>query len=467
LFFAYLHRVFVGPAVLIALLLCGGYFCVRLRLFWLLHPRRTMRRMFGGGRARGAFRAVCLALAGTLGVGNITGVALALLTGGAGAIFWMLLSAFFAMAVKYAEVVLAMDSRVKRDGAYVGGAPFYMRGVGRWGKLLPAVFSVLCILCSVLQGSVIQGNAAASALSALSGVKPVVFGVLLTCVAAGILLFAGRWISRLTAVVIPLATLMYLVMCGSVIAVNHSALPGACAAIWRGACSVRAGVGGVAGYLLSDAARIGCARGLLSNEAGCGTAPLAHITAEDTTPARQGLWGIFEVFLDTAVVCTLTALACLCACPNLTSSTPTDYINAVFGTFYGSHTPLLVAAVIVSFAFATMLTWAFYGVSCLNTLAGGVGKKWRLVYLLLYCAALIPGAAFSSEAVFSVTDLLLGVMTLCNLFVLTKKADRVVTLSCMEGFLNLNHLNRARGCVPATVRPACRDASDHPRTPAR
>ncbi len=444
----YLQRVFVAPAVLAALLLCGGYFCIRLRLFWIRHPVRACRRMTSGKSPLSAFRAVCLALAGTLGVGNITGVALALICGGAGAIFWMLVSAFFAMAVKYAEVVLAMDTRRRGEkGDWQGGAPYYMRredGGGR--RFLPVFFSALCVVCAVLQGSLIQGNAAANALSDVVGAAPVFCGAALSVAAALILLFARRAIAPINSFLIPIVTGLYLIMCLSVIVFCRAALPAAVAAIFRAAFTPQAGLGGVAGFLFSDAARIGCARGLLSNEAGCGTAPLAHITAEGTTPAGQGLWGIFEVFLDTAVVCTLTALACLCARPEAAGD-PADYIRSVFAVFYGDSAGGLVALTVVSFAFATTLTWAFYGLSCLNALARPC-SAWRVPYLLLYSAALTVGAAFSAETVFTLTDLLLGVMTLCNLAVLIKKADRVVALSAKDGLIGLN---RIRGYAPGVA----------------
>ncbi len=441
------YAVILGPAVILSLIVAGGYFCVRLRLAWVLHPRRTLRLMRGTRIGGSLFRAVTMALAGTLGVGNIAGVALALLIGGAGSLFWMLVSAFFAMAVKYAEVLLAMDTRRGPYGARIGGAMFYMRTESAFGRFLPPVFSLLCVLCAVLQGSVIQGSAAAEALSLSIGVEPIFAGVALSLLAFFILTFGRRAIAHVTAVAIPLATVVYMGMCLAVLIVCRAAIPAALGAVVRGICTPAAGVGGILGYLFSSAARQGCAKGLLSNEAGCGTAPMAHITAEDTTPVGQALWGVFEVFLDTVVVCTLTALACLCVSPSGTADAPIAYILSVFTPVFGGAAKYLVTFSIVTFAFSTTLTWSYYGASCLSALTPSPLVKWG--YLALYCVALTIGASGSPAVLYTLTDMLLAIMTLINLPVLIKKADRVVTLSADEGLIRIN---RKHGCGTAPSR---------------
>ena len=438
LFLDFIHSRFLGPAVLVGLFLVGGYFSIRLRAFWLRHPIKTCRQIFKGEKPKSVFRAVCLALAGTMGVGNITGVSLALLTGGAGAIFWMLLSAFFAMAVKYAEVLLALDTRRKNKGEWQGGAPFYM-----FGKIFPPLFSILCVVCAFFQGGIIQGNAAALSLSQIAPFSPLLCGFFFALLALTIFLCFRQKIPTITALLIPLATGLYLIMCLAVITTHISALPTAIKSIFSSAFSPRAGVGGVMGYLFTEGARIGCARGLLSNEAGCGTAPLAHITADGTTPARQGVWGIFEVFLDTVVVCTLTALACLVVMPDATSVQ--DFTVAVFATVFGSVSPYLVGISLIFFAFATILTWAFYGLSALHLLMPSTPIS-NGIYFFIYSSFVALGGICSTHLAFSMTDVLLAVMTLLNLLAITKKADRVVTLSVKEGFICKCYKH---GCAPA------------------
>lgn len=443
-----LYTHFLAPAVPAALFSVGGYFLIRLRFFFCLHPRRVLKKLYGGKQPRQAFTAVCLALGGTMGVGNITGVALALLVGGAGAIFWMLVAAFFAMAVKYAEVALAMDTRERRaDGTYRGGAPYYMRPRGRRHGVLSLLFSLFCIVCSVFQGSVLQGNAVGEALHVTFGVEPGIPGVALSIAALVLLLFCQPLLGRVCAVLVPLSTVLYLFLCFSVLVTHHGALGAACLSILRGALSPAAGAGGVLGFLTSDALRVGCARGLLSNEAGCGTAPLAHVTAEGTTPAGQGLFGILEVFLDTVVVCTLTALACLTSGAVGSAEAPFSYVAAAVGTVFGRAAMPLVTVAVAGFAFATVLSWAFYGLSCLDTLSGAAPV--RVAYLVLYCGGLVVGCISTPKSVFSSIDVLLAAMTLINLAVLIKKADRVVALSAEEGLL----VSRKRAGAPARVPP--------------
>ncbi len=457
-----LYRIFFGPAVILALLLTGGYFCVRLRLFWIRHPMRAFRCMRGERGIGGAFSAVAMALAGTLGVGNIAGVALALLLGGAGAIFWMLVSAFFAMWVKYAEVLLAMDTRRGDRGAREGGAMLYMRGKGRCGNCLPLLFSLLCAICAIFQGSVIQANAAAESLFLAIGAEPIFTGVALTLCAALTFAFGRRGIARTTSIAIPLATCVYIAMCLLVILQHRGEIPRAVGEILRGALAPTAGIGGVSGYLFSAAARQGCAKGLLSNEAGCGTAPMAHVTAEGTTPVGQALFGVFEVFLDTAVVCTLTALACLCVSPTGSADAPIAYILSVFSSSFGASAKYLTTFCILTFAFSTTLAWGFYGMSSLSYLTPS--PPVRRVYLFVYCAALIAGSIGSPASLFTMTDLILALMTLINLPVLAKKADRVVTLSANEGMISVN---RKRGCEIARWHRRSKDVPNSPRTHAR
>ncbi len=457
-----LYATILGPAVLLSLLVCGGYLCIRLRFFWFCHPKRSFAQMCGTRGLRGTIGAVSMALAGTLGVGNIAGVALALMLGGPGAILWMLVSAFFAMAVKYAEVLLAMDTRRGNVGARQGGASFYMATHKKTWKWLSPAFSMLCVVCAVLQGSVIQGSAATEAISLACNIKPVFAGAALTFLTVFVLTFGRRGIAKATTIIIPLATCLYMVMCLTVIIARMETLPTACLSIVQSAFSPSAGIGGVLGFFTSRAAREGCAKGLLSNEAGCGTAPMAHVTAEGTTPAGQALWGVFEVFLDTAVICVLTALACLCILPTGTPDAPIAYIVSVFTPLWGRAALPLVAFCIVSFAFATTLTWSFYGETCLSCLTPSPIA--RFFYLSMYCTALFIGSVVSPVLLYTMTDILLALMTLINLPVLIKKADRVVILSAESGLLKINCKHE---CATARSRRQKQDAPNSPRTLAR
>ena len=395
------------------MLAVGGYLLVRVRAFWLRHPVHATHLALGERVGKDLFHAVSLALAGTLGVGNIIGVALGILVGGAGSVFWMVLTAFFAMAVKFGEVSLTIHTRTSSPDGWRGGAPYYMHTRGILGGLLPALFSCLCLLCAILEGGVIQANAVAEALSRF-GLPPLGVGI-------GLALFAGILLSRgkkavgsFTAFTIPLATFAYLVLCLGVIIRNLHAVPNAFLRILKDAFEPLAGAGGILGFFSARCIREGLARGLLSNEAGCGTAPLAHVTAEDTTPTRQGLWGVFEVFLDTVVICTLTALTCLTGAPNEDGFLgPFAYLAGALSSLWGATAPYLLSCLLFIFAFSTTLAWSYYGLSALRSLTQK--PLWHRLYLSLLLLSLPIGACLSVSAAYLATDILLALMCIIHL----------------------------------------------------
>lgn len=403
----------LAPVVLIMMLVVGGYLLVRLRAFWLRHPVRAIRMALGERVGKDLFHAVSMALAGTLGVGNIIGVALGILVGGAGSVFWMVLTAFFAMAVKFAEVSLTIHTRTPSSDGWRGGAPYYMRTRGILGGVLPALFSCLCLLCAVLEGGIIQANAVAESLSRF-GLPPLAVGIALA-VFAGILLHKGKEaVGAFTAVCIPLATFAYLVLCFGTIIRNFGAVPQAVVRIFASAFEPLAGAGGILGFFSARCIREGLARGLLSNEAGCGTAPLAHVTAEDTTPTRQGIWGVFEVFLDTVLICSLTALTCLTGAPEGdTFLGPFAYLSAALSSLWGAFSPYLLAVILFVFAFSTTLAWSYYGISALRALTQK--PLWHRLYLVILLLSLPVGACLSVSLAYLATDILLALMCIIHL----------------------------------------------------
>lgn len=458
---------FLEAVTPVALLLAGVYFAVRLRFFFVLHPRRLLRGLFGkkkttavdagvAGKPPSPFRAACIAMAGTIGVGNITGVSLALLTGGPGAIFWMWICAFAAMLLKYAEITLSMDSREELPhGGYIGGTPVTLRRAGH--AALGALFAALCLGYTVLVGGVVQANAISACLFDCFGCPPVICGLLLAAVTAPLICLRTEKTAALTARLVPLMCLLYIGMSFAVLALRAGEIPGAFARIFRGAFGLSSAAGGVCGYGASRAIRIGAARGLMSNEGGCGTAPMAHVTSEETVPARQGLWGIFEVFADTVVICTLTALVILVAFPEMPSGLNESALaRLAFVTVLGPFSGNLLALSLSLFAFATILCGAFYGRTCLQFFTTSATA--RRGYLVLYTLLLYVGAVSLPSAVWRLTDLLLSVMTLLNLTLLIKKADRVKTLTAAYGLIGRCGENKAAQATrvfrrPSAVRP--------------
>ena len=404
---------FVLPAVL---LFGGAYLLFFVGVFPLRHPKRTVR-LFIKKEKNGAspVKAMTMALAGTLGVGNISGVALAIVSGGAGALFWMWVAAAFSMILKYAEVTLAL--RFRKNG---GSAMAYMSGgiAGKSGRRIALVFAVLCLFAAFTVGGLVQANAMAETLSEGFSLPLLPVGILLSLVTAAVIFGGAKKISDATAFLIPPVTALYIVMSLVLILKNANGIPEVFSDIFVGAFDFRSAGGGVFGFLFSRAVRFGTTRGLLSNEAGCGTAPMAHATSGSDTPAKQGLFGIFEVFVDTIVLCSLTGVGVLLAAPELSLGGGIRIVTAAFSTVFGGFAPVLVSLSVVVFALATVFCWAYYGETALSFLTRK--KTARTLYRIFFCLSLTFGAILTVDAVFACVDLVLCLMTVINVGVLIR-----------------------------------------------
>lgn len=422
---------FLLSATPILLLGVGLFYILRLRGFYLLHPLRCMRLLMARRPADGIspFRAMTVALAGTLGVGNIVGVASALYFGGAGAVLWMLVSALVAMVLKYAEITLAVRHRtLSPEGHPVGSASHYIRagltraGLPRLGGILAAVFALLCLLNALTMGSLLQVNATAGAMEEGFSVPPVVTGVAVALLAVVAVKGGARRISALTERLVPFMTLGFLVVCLGVLILRRERIPDALAAIWREAWEPIAAGAGLGGFLLSRGARFGIMRGLVSNEAGCGTAPIAHASADTDLPARQGLYGLVEVFVDTVLLCTVTAL-CILVSDSGPAAFGEDTVRtaqAAFSSVLGSWAGWFFALAILLFGVATVVCWGHYGMSCVEYLTGGrdIGRWARTAYVLVLAVSLVAGAVTAPTAAWELADGVIALMTLLNLVIL-------------------------------------------------
>lgn len=412
------------PAVLMG---CGVVFLLYLRGGPVRHLRTVVRAMTRRERRDGIspFRALTLALAGTLGVGNIVGVASAIALGGAGAIFWMWVSAAVAMILKYAEIVLAVrHRRTDARGHHTGGAMYYIRdGLAarhrpRLGGALAAVFAVLCIADALCMGCVIQVNAVAHAFRGVFGVPLAVSGLVLMLLC---LLLVGRGAARLsflTERLVPLMTGGYLLLSVAVLVLRADAIPAALAGIVRDAFTPQSAAGGVLGFVLHRGIRYGTMRGLLSNEAGCGTAPIAHAAADTKSPVEQGFWGLFEVFVDTILLCTVTALVILVE-PHVLTAYAGDGIMVTIGAYaaaLGQGAACFLAVAVLLFGFATVLCWSHYGTCCLSYLTGHPAAS--AAYHIAVCLSVLIGALVAPDSVWDIADLAIGTMTLINCGVL-------------------------------------------------
>lgn len=429
----------VGTATPLAVLGAGVYFACRMRGLPFTRPRVCAKALFyARGGERSPLKSMTLALAGTLGVGNIVGVSSAIALGGFGAVFWMWISAVAAMFLKYAEIVLAMKHRQPLPkGGHRGGAPYYIRdrlsqlASPRVGTASAILFALLCVANALMMGCVIQANAVTTSMSATFSVPPAVCGILLGASCFFLSVGGRRAITAVTNLLVPFMSAVFLLISLYVLVLRADAVPLAFGRIFAGAFQADSAVGGVFGFLLSRGLRFGTIRGLISNEAGCGTSPTAHAASDAKSPVEQGLFGIVEVFVDTVLLCTVTALVVIIhfdSVSHLARDPMTMTLAAYaapFGAKGGAVIKGLLSVSILCFGFATMLCWSHYGSESFGFILRALDRKKReggarpsLLFHIGFSAAALWGAAAAPSLIWSLTDLVTGIMTLLNTSVL-------------------------------------------------
>ena len=436
-----LNSVVWGVPTLALILGVGLYLTIRTGFVQLrLLPmaiRDFTRRFFDKKPTDGVspFQALCTALAATVGTGNIVGVAGAMAIGGPGAMFWMWICALLGMAVKFAEATLAVRFRVREKGEYLGG-PMYMirQGLGRKWLWLGSLYSFFGIVAAFGVGNATQINAVVTGInSALQtfGAESsfwgdLLMGIFLAAVLTGMLLGGAKRIGMVAERLVPFAAAAYILLCCFVLCARLQAIPDAFGAIVRGAFSPRAVTGGAVGSVLT-ALRTGVSRGVFTNEAGMGTASIAHAGARTDHPARQGLMGIMEVFIDTVVICTMTALVIL------VSGVPIPYGSDVGGVLTtdafcavcGDWVAVLMALALCCFAFATVLGWGLYGARCAQFLFGaGAWKK----FVYLQGITVVLGAVLNTRTVWLLSETVNGLMAIPNLVALLALTPELLRL---------------------------------------
>lgn len=406
-----LRDILWGPHVLLLILAAGAYFSYESCFFQLFHPIRWLKAALGGGRGRGSgrFRAIATALAGSIGTGNIVGVAAAITVGGPGALFWMCASAVLGMMTVYTENYFA--ARARQKGAKAPGPLSYIEKAGRLGGVLAGIYALGCALSSLAMGNMVQVNALGAAAADLG--IPVVWtapavGILVLLVARGGLKAAGRLAEKL----VPAMTLIFFAASLGALWVHRENLPAAAASIFDGAFSLRAGAGGTAGMLIAMSA--GVSRGVFTNEAGLGSSAFAYTDVTGHTPGEIGAMGIFQVFADTVVMCTVTGLCILCSCPpqGLEGAELTFYAyRSALGPIGGAAVSLCTAL----FALATVIAWCCYGKEGLMYLTKGRGQN---AYAAAAGAAAFLGCLLPLGEVFLLGDAMNGLMAIPNVLAL-------------------------------------------------
>lgn len=432
----FLHEFIWGPGMLALFLLVGGLYMVRLRGFvifgFLKWWRATVGSLFGGGRSSGhgahdvrggisQFQAACTALAATIGTGNIAGVATALLAGGPGAVFWMWISAFLGMATAYGETELGIKYRRRdRDGNWISGAMVYLeRGLGcKWGAVIYAGF---CLAASFGMGSMVQANAISETFEFAFSMPPVVIGVLLTVLAGKIILGGSHSIARTAEKMVPLSAGIYIISSVAIIILFRDRLPGVFRMIFSDAFSFRSASGGILGFAVSEAVRYGVARGVFSNEAGLGSMAALNGGSDSVVPSVQGQWAIFEVFLDTIVCCTLTAVVILCTAGDelaAFSGNGAELTSLCFTRGLGHFGGYTMSMCVALFAFATIIAWYYMGRQAVTYLGDVIGIDVSRGYVAGYLACVFLGSLGSMEAVWEISDIFNGLMAVPNLMAL-------------------------------------------------
>lgn len=417
------------------LIVTSGYFIVRTRGFYLRHPLSCLRVALrprpgtSSGRTVSPLGGMLLALAGTLGVGNIAGVATALWLGGPGAVFWMVFSGLAVMVLKYAEIVLAVRHRRVSAEGRVGGAPYYISDLlGRGGhqtsgvpsRLFAGIFAWLCILNALTMGSLLQINTAASAMWGGFGLPPLVTGIAVGGLCAVVTLGGATRIPRLTERLVPIMTVGFLILCAAVLILRRERLPGALRDIIKGAFSVEsAGAGGL-GFLLSRGLRVGVMRGLVSNEAGCGTAPMAHAAADTDSAAAQGILGMVEVFVDTVLLCSITALTIMVSDTGYTAfgADGAACARSAFTSVLGEGAGYGFAVAVLLFALGSVFCWAHYGLTCVGYLCArhpGREGAARVLFICVFCLTLVLGSRTAPGVAWELADAAIACMTVLNL----------------------------------------------------
>ena len=387
------------------------------------------------------FQALCTALAGTVGTGNIAGVAGAIALGGPGAIFWMWCSAFLGMCTKFVEVTLAMHYREKNEaGEYVGGPMYYIKnGLKKhwhWLAFLYAAFGVLTVFGT---GNATQVNTIVTSIdSALinfnvisadsTGTLNLVIGIIIAILVAMVLLGGIKRIGTVTEKLIPFMALLYIVLALGVVVLNINNVPAAFASIFQGAFNPGAVTGGIVGSLFISMRR-GVSRGIFSNEAGLGTGSIAHACASNVAPLEQGLFGIFEVFIDTIIICTLTGLVILCSGTFINFGS--DQVGAEltisgFTVTYGNWVSIFTAVAMCCFAFSTIIGWGLYGSRCIEFIGGKkVGGKLVKPFLIIYSFVAIVGATLDLGLLWGIADTFNGLMVIPNLIAVLLLSGKV------------------------------------------
>ncbi len=453
-----------GIPMIVLILLSGILLSVRSKFFQIRKFGLTIKHTVGGTvkqmkaqdkktkdpNAISPFEAFSTAVSGTVGTGNIVGVTTAILSGGPGAVFWMWISAFFGMFTKFSEITLGLFFRKKDNkGEFLGGPMYYIEN-GTKQKWLAILFAIFTMLAAIGMGSV-QADTIQSTWNTAFSIPTWVTALIIVAVAALVIIGGIKRIGKVTSLLVPVMIVLFLILALILIIANASFIPAAFASIFSSAFSTKSMLGGFAGYGIASAMRYGFARGIFSNEAGMGSASIAHATADTKEPVEQGLWGVFEVFIDTFIVCTLTALLVLTS--GVTGTKGAEVAMGAFNKTLGLFGTICYSIILPLFAFSTILAWAVYGAKAMQYLFKNHQKGAKLTFNIIYLLMIIglglltffAGANLGSDFVWLISDMTNALMAIPNLIAL-------VILSGLLVRIIKNYFDRKKGLdVPPLI----------------
>ena len=451
-----------GPIMLILLVGTGVFLtvrtgCIQVRKFgWIM--KNTIGSVFKKKGQKDSknltpFQAMCTALAGTVGTGNIAGVTGAVFVGGPGAAFWMWVSAFFGMCTKYSEIALAMKYReTDAEGAYHGGPMYYIKnGLGKYWKWLAVIFAIFGGLASFGIGNISQSSEIAGAVLGLGGLEDqmtnrIIIGVVLAILVAIIIIGGVKRIGQVTSYLVPVMSVFFILAGIVVIIMRITDVPAAFATIFREAFSLKAVGGGVFGYVIMTAIRQGFARGVFSNEAGLGSAPIAHAASTTNEPVEQAIWGVFEVFVDTIIICTITCLTVVLSGMELGQAALDTYaskgaaaVAAVNTILPGNLAGIIIQISLLLFALSTIISWSYYGTQCWGYLSKN-NKVVTMAYKIIFILVCVVGATGSGTLMWNISDTLNGLMAIPNLIALLALSGVVAKIT--KDYFNKDKLSK-------------------------
>ncbi len=427
----FINGIVWGPVMIAVYFGIGIFYSIKIRFYQILSFGKwwdqTFNSIFRSDNKDKSdrltpYKAMTTSLAGTIGTGNIAGVASALTLGGAGAVFWMWVAALLGMATIYAEIYLGVLFREKKNGRFVGGPMYYLeKGVGC--KFAAVFFCVCCIASSIGMGNMTQANSVSAALEEGFFIPPAATGILLSLIAGFIIIGGINRISAISEKLVPVMAIIYLTSSVIILAVNYKNIPHAFSMIITDAFDLKSAAGGFTGYGIGKAIKYGISRGVFSNEAGLGSSPVIHAAADSDSPVSEGLWGMFQVFIDTIILCTLMSLCILTTQTEPGDNNGMQLSILPFQCVFGGSGKMIISACVALFAFATLISWCYFGEKSLEYLFGD--DRYTMKYRIIYIAFAFVGCNMGFSLVWEISDTLNGLMAIPNLFALVILSGRI------------------------------------------